>query len=250
MSKGFLDRTLAAYQNKEPITPYIEEALLHANWPEEYPVKVYNKERIFDWHYHPSSDIEAGEYQLYYKFHPKWHDSYKEERPSPTLQMTFQVGSAIHSIIQSMFIHLEFTTQDLVEVKFRNEDRNLTGAVDILKLTTPKNEDFIVDIKSTNRIPFEASHKYKQQLRVYQDNCPGAPDRMAIVFIEKPYPHKIKTIEVFRDDEELSELYGKWDRVQVAIRNNDKTALRPCCTGPTDPTFLTCPARGICELWN
>jgi len=247
---SFLERTLATYQNNEPITPHIEEALLHADWPEEYPVKVFNKERKFDNMYHPSSDVIAGELQLYYKFHPELRLQCQEERISPTLQMTFQVGSAFHSIIQSMLIHLGFTTMEEVEVKFKNEERMCAGAVDILKLRTPDGEQFLVDIKSCNQLPKEASYQYQMQLRTYQDNCPGAPDRMALLFIQKSYPHKIKTIEVMKDQDELDKLYDKWDRVRVAIGKNDNSGLKHCCNGPTDETFLVCPARKICSYWN
>jgi hypothetical protein len=247
---NFLERTLATYQNNEPITPHIEEALLHADWPEEYPVKVFNKERKFDNMYHPSSDVTAGELQLYYKFHPELRLQCQEERISPTLQMTFQVGSAFHSIIQSMLIHLGFTTMEEVEVKFKNEERMCAGAVDILKLRTPDGEQFLVDIKSCNQLPKEASYQYQMQLRTYQDNCPGAPDRMALLFIQKSYPHKIKTIEVMKDQDELDKLYDKWDRVRVAIGKNDNSGLKHCCNGPTDETFLGCPARKICSYWN
>jgi len=247
---SFLERTLAAYTNKEVITPYLEEALLKADWPEEYPVKVYNKERKWDGMYHPSSDVTAGEMQLYYKFHPDWRPLLQEERITPTLQMTFQVGSAFHSIIQSMLIHLGFTTMDKVEVKFRNEERMVAGAVDVLECVLPNGEKFLVDIKSTNQLPKEAPFNYQMQLRVYQDNCPGAPDRMALLYIEKAYPHRMRGIEVKKDEQELNKLYDKWDRVQVAIRSSDPSQLRPCCNGADDPTFLKCPARNICELWN
>lgn len=248
---SFLDRTLAAYQNDEPITKYIEESLMKGDiFPEEYPVKVYNKERKFDNMYHPSSDVSAGELQLYYKFHPEERLSLQEERISPTLAMTFQVGSVFHSVIQNMLIHLGFTTMDAVEVKFRNEERMIAGAVDVLELTTPDGEKFLVDIKSTNQLPKEASYQYAMQLRTYQDNCPGAPDRMALLFIQKAYPHKIKTIEVKKDQDELDKLYDKWARVRVAIGKSDPTELKPCCTGGTDETFLGCPARKICHLWN
>ena len=248
---NFLERTLAAYQNDEPITKYIEEALMKGNiFPEEYPVKVFNKERVFDNMYHPSSDVSAGELQLYYKFHPEERLLLQEERISPTLAMTFQVGSVFHSIIQNMLIHLGFTTMEKVEVKFKNEDRMVAGAVDILKLVTPDGEEFLVDIKSTNQLPKEASYQYQMQLRTYQDNCPDAPDRMALLFIQKSYPHKIKTIEVMKDQNELDKLYDKWDRVRVAIGKNDNSGLKHCCNGPTDEIFLGCPARKICSYWN
>lgn len=248
---NFLERTLASYQNNEPITPYIEEALMMGDiFPEEYPVKVFNKERKFDNMYHPSSDVSAGETQLYYKFHPELRLLCQEERISPTLAMTFQVGSVFHSVIQNLLIHLGFTTEDKVEVKFRNEDRMIAGAVDVLELTLPDGEKFLVDIKSTNQLPKEASYQYSMQLRVYQDNCPDAPERMALLFIQKSYPHKIKTIEVLKDDNELQKLYDKWDRVRVAIKNNDPSTLRPCCNSTTDEAFLSCPARKICHIWN
>jgi hypothetical protein len=73
---------------------------------------------------------------------------------------------------------------------------------------------------------------------------------MALLFIQKAYPHKIKTIEVHKDQEELDKLYDKWSKVRVAIKNNDSSGLKHCCNGPTDETFLTCPARKICEYWN
>jgi len=247
---SFLERTLATYQNKEVITPYLEEALIKADWPEEYPVKVYNKERKFDNCYHPSSDTTAGELQLYYKFHPEWRPLLQEERISPTLQMTFQVGSAFHSIIQSMLIHLGFTTMDKVEVKFRNEERMVAGAVDVLELTTPDGEKFLVDIKSTNQLPKEAPFNYQMQLRVYQDNCPGAPDRMALLYIEKAYPHRMKSIEVKKDEQELNRLYDKWSRVRVAISKNSTEGLKECCPGPGTDVYFRCPARNFCERWT
>ena len=249
---SFLDRTLATIQRKEPITPYLEEALIKNGvvWPEEYSVKVYNKERKFDNMYHPSSDVLAGEMQLYYKFHPELRLQLDEERISPTLQMTFQVGSAFHSVIQSMLIHLGFTTEDKVEVKIWNPDRMIAGAIDILELTTPDGERFLVDIKSTNQLPTEATHGYAMQLRVYQDNHPDAPDRMALLFVEKSYPHRIRTIEVEKNQNELNQLYDRWHKVRVAIGKNDPSELRVCCTGPDSKTYLECPARKICSIWN
>jgi PD-(D/E)XK nuclease superfamily len=247
---SFLERTLAAYQNDEPITRYIEEALMLGDvFPEEYPVRVFNKERKFDNMYHPSSDVMAGELQLYYRFHPEMRLQCQEQRMTPTLAMTFQVGSVFHSVLQNLLIHLGFTSLDKVEVKFRNEERMIAGAVDVLELVTPDGT-FLVDIKSTNQLPKEASEQYAMQLRVYQDNCPGAPDRMALLFVQKAYPHKIKTIEVKKDDEALQKIYDKWDRVRVAIKNNSSAGLKHCCNGPTDEVFLGCPARKICEYWN
>ena len=247
---SFLERTLATYQRGEIITPYIEEELLRGDWPEEYPIRVYNKERKFDNMYHPSTDIDKGELHLYYKFHPELRLLMKEERISPTLQLTFQIGSALHSMMQSLLIHIGFTKKEKVEVKIWNEERMIAGAIDILELTTPDGERFLVDIKTTNRLPLEAIYTYSMQLRVYQDNHPDAPERMALLFVEKPYPHKLRAIEVHKDQAELNKLYGKWDRVRVAIRNNDPSELKQCCNGPDTEEFVKCPARNICHLWS
>lgn len=246
----FLERTLASYQRNEIITPYIEEALIHADWPEEYPIRVYNKERKFDNMYHPSTDITKGEMHLYYKFHPELRAFYKEERISPTLQMTFQIGSALHSMMQSMLIHLGFTSEDSVEVRIRDEERMIAGAIDILELTMPNGERFLVDIKTCNKLPLEASHTYSMQLRVYQDVHPDAPERMALLFVEKSYPHRLRAIEVQPDPDEINKLYDKWDRVRVAIRNNDPKDLKSCCNGPDTEEFTVCPAKSICERWT
>ena len=88
------------------------------------------------------------------------------------------------------------------------------------------------------------------QLRVYQDNCPGAPDRMAILYIEKSYPHRIRTIEVQKDEAELNRVYDKWSRVRVAIGNNDSSGLKTCCKGPGTNEYNGCPARNFCERFN
>lgn len=246
----FLERTLASYQRNEVITPYLEEALALADWPEEYPVKVYNKERKWDGMFHPSSDITAGEMALYYKFHPKYRGMLQEERITPTLQMTFQIGSACHSIIQSMLIHLGFTTEEEVEVKFVNEEKSISGTTDVRTVTLPNGRKFLIDIKTCNQLPKEVSLSHAMQIMVYGDNVEDAPEELAVVYFEKAYPHRIRDFVVKRDDEKLEELYAKWDKVRVAVRNSDTSELRSCCVGPDSDQFLRCPARGFCERWN
>ena len=76
---GILDRTLSTITRDEIITPYIEQAIINSSWPEEYPVKVYNKERVWDGYFHPSSDAYAGEYLLYCKFHPDIQNNLEKE---------------------------------------------------------------------------------------------------------------------------------------------------------------------------
>ncbi len=248
---SFLDRTLASLSKKEEIIPFIEEALIKNNtWPEEYPVKVYNKERIFDGMFHPSSDSELGDYQLFYKFHPNFHNLLEAENISPSTKLTFQIGSALHAVIQSMLVHLGFSNLEDVEVKFINKERMISGTVDILRLRLPNDKEFLIDIKSTSKAPKEAPYNYAMQLRIYQDNCPGAPDRMALLYISKTHPHTFYEIVVEKDDKLLNELYERWDRVKVAIRTNDTNDLKRCCGDKGEKRYLGCPAKHICKFYN
>ena len=247
---SFLDRTLLSMQKKEVLIPYLEEALIKDNtWPEKYQVPVLNKERVFDGMFHPSSDTELGEYQLYYKFHPKYHDLLEVERLSPTSKLTMQIGSALHAVLQNLLVHLGFCTLEDVEVKFINKERMISGTVDILKLTLPNGDEYLVDIKSTSRKP-EERYNYAMQLRLYKDNCPGAPQKMILLYIEKAYPHHLYEIVVEDDNKALNDLYERWDKVRVAIRTNDTKELKRCCGDESEKRYLTCPAKHICKFYN
>ena len=247
---GILDRTLSTITRDEIVTPYIEQAIINSSWPEEYPVKVYNKERVWDGYFHPSTDAYAGEYFLYCKFHPELQGKLEKGYISPTLAMTFQVGSAMHAIVQSMLIHLGFTTEEEVEVKYVNEERHTSGTTDIRKLTLPNGRELLVDIKSCNKLPTSVTKNYKTQIRIYQDNVPDAPDEMVVLYIEKSYPHRIRDFVVEKNQEELDAIYAKWNRVIEAVEFSDPSSLQPCCTGSGDKNFDECPARAVCPLWK
>lgn len=247
---GLLDRTLATVTRNEAITPYLEQAISTQDWPAEYPVKVFNKERVWDGYFHPSSDAHAGEYLLYCKFHPELQKGMLKEYITPTLAMTFQIGSAMHAIIQNLLIHLGFTTEDEVEVSYINEERHTSGTTDVRKLTLPNGRVFLIDIKTCNKLPDSVRPNYKTQLRIYQDNVPDAPDEMAILYIEKSYPHRIRDFTVEKDQSELNGIYSKWNRILEAVEFNDPSSLNPCCTGSGDKSFDECPAREVCPLWK
>jgi hypothetical protein len=247
---SFLERSLASYAKNEVITPYIEDAIIKSNWPPVYGVKVYNKERIFDGYFHPSSDVMAGELQLYYKFNPEFRDMLQIEGNTPTLELTFQIGSAFHAIGESLLIHLGFTTIEEVEVPFRNEEKMISGTTDIRTLTLPNGRKFLVDIKTANIIPKEVSEAYALQTMIYQDNVPGAPDEMALLFFGKAYPHPIRDFVVEKDQERLDRVYEKWDNVRTAVKIGSASKLKRCCNGPSTKEYNACPARSFCEAWN
>jgi hypothetical protein len=125
----------------------------------------------------------------------------------------------------------------------------ISGTIDILKLTLPNGEEYLVDIKSTSRKP-EEKYSYSQQLRLYKDNCPGAPEKMILLYIEKAYPHNLYEIVVEDDDKALNDLYDRWDRVRVAISTGDTKELKRCCGDKSEKKYLSCPAKHICKFYN
>lgn len=247
-----LGRTLEKLHQKQLITPYFEKALLTADWPEEYTIKVYNKERTFDGYFHPSSHTLTDPLQLYYEFHPEHRKNMLYERNSPELEMTFQIGHALHALVESMFIHLGFTTPEDCEAKFRDEERHASGTLDVRKFYLPNGEWLPVDIKSCQRIPKEPYPAYFKnyiaQLNVYMDLAYDEPvERSALFFIEKPRPHRIHDVVVERDEKLLSEIYERWALVREALENDDPSILRNCCN-PHSKEHIVCPARMECRI--
>lgn len=246
----FLSRGLEKIQRKQWLTPYFEQALLTANWPEEYAIHIHNKERHFDGMFHPSSHTSPEALYLYYYFHPDFHT--EQERLSPQSVMTFQVGHAYHALVQSLFIHLGFTTEEECEVGFVSEKRHASGTLDVRKLWLPDGKEFPVEIKSAGFIPKQPYVNHVQQLQVYMDLGYGdEPAESGIIFyVEKQSPHRTAEFIVHRDEAILNEIYAKWERVLEAIAFNDPDSLRLCCMGPTSKDFRSCRARFVCHAYK
>ncbi len=132
---GLLSRTLGKLSRRELLSPLLEKLILDANWPEEWALKVHNEERVVDGYFHPSSDALSPELYLYYKFHPDSRLVY--ERFYPATIMAFQIGSALHSMLQSMLIHLGLTSEEECEVSFVNTERWVSGTVDVRRVQIP-----------------------------------------------------------------------------------------------------------------
>jgi hypothetical protein len=245
-----LGRTLQKLSRNEKFTPYLEKAIAEANWPEEYAIKVYNKERIWDGMFHPSSDAAASELFLYYKFSPKY--ALKHERWSPSSLMTLQIGSAIHALIESMLVHLGFTEEKYCEVTFTNEEHNCTGTIDVERVFLPdgSGETPPIEIKSCSQIPNKPQANHILQLQPYLDmGCETPQDYGLILYVEKAYPHRVREFTVERDQEQLDQIYAKWAKVRKAIEMEDGESLfeRNCCNAGSK-THHECPARFVCRL--
>lgn len=214
------------------LTPHLERELLlrgEGVWPEEYAIKVYNKERKWDGYFHPSSHAALSGRELFYMFHPDPEVRVKQPPPSVELIMTFQVGSAYHSLLQSMLINLGFTTEEDCEVSFVNEARHCSGTLDVRKVTLPDGSDYLLEIKSAGYLPKSPPANYIRQLQVYMDAAFEKPQEKAILlFLEKTAPHRFKEFIVERDESVLDEVYTKWNNVLEALEFNDPSML-DCC---------------------
>lgn len=231
------------------LVPHLEQALLGQNniWPEEWTIKIYNKERIWDGYFHPSTHAEPSELQLYYMFHPEF--LVKDDPHTADTIMNFQVGSAYHSLIQSMLIHLGYTTPDEVEVKFRNEEHNCAGAIDVRKIWLPDGRTMPVEIKSAAYLPPEPSPQYIKQFQIYMDiGCEEPQEEGMFLFLSKVTPHKFREFIIKRDERLLEEVYSKWNRVLEAIAFDDPSSLAFPCHTFNSKSHVQCPARHICPL--
>lgn len=234
------------------LVPTIEKALLRAQdiWPAEYAIKVYNKERTFDSYFHPSSDTLTPELQLFYEFSPDY-DLPKDPLTSAQI-MTFQVGSAYHSLIQSMLIHLDMLDPAEVEVGFRDERRHCSGTLDIRSMKMPNGQSMPVEIKSAGygaSIPQHFMDKYIAQLNVYMDVGCGEPQEQGLLLIlEKQSPHRFREILVKRDEILLSQIYRRWNHVLEAVEFGDPSMLQFPCHEFNSKAHVDCPARMVCPL--
>lgn len=232
------------------LTPHLERELMVRGenaWPEEYAIRVVNKERVHDGNFHPSSHADAAELALFYEFSPE----YRVVRDAPTsdLIMTFQVGSAYHALVQSMLIHFGFTTEDEVEVSFTNEKRRCSGTLDVRRLTLPNGDVYPLEIKSAAFIPKEPPIYYQKQFQVYMDLGDDEPKEEGIMlFLQKTAPHRFKEFRIQRDEIMLQGIYRKWQRVLEAIEFNDPSMLEYPCHEVDSRAHQECPARFVCRL--
>lgn len=234
------------------LTPWLERELVtkgENSWPEEYSIRVVNKERHHDGYFHPSGHASASELQLFYEFSPEYQTVH--ENIGVNQIMMFQVGSAYHALIQSMLIHMGLTTEEEVEVSFVSEKRHCSGTLDIRRLTLPNGKVVPVEIKSAGHFPVGDyfMKKYTNQFQVYMDLGDDEPQEEGLMlFLEKSTPHRFHEIMIYRDEQLLDQIYRRWERVLEAIEFNDPSMLEYPCHVVDSKAHKECPARFICRL--
>jgi hypothetical protein len=152
-------------------------------------------------------------------------------------------------MVQSILIHLEFTTKEEVEVSFVNEARHASGTIDVRKVWLPNGEVLPVEIKSAGYVPKEPSEAYIKQFQVYMDaGCEEPQEKGLMLYLSKSHPHRFKEFTIYRDEKVLNEVYSKWNRVLEAIEFNDTSMLQYPCHEYDSKSHQECPARMVCRL--
>jgi len=240
-----LTRTLDSITNGSLVTPYLEEAILRQDWPAEYPIRVHNS-KFHPWNnrFHPSSDIKANDLDLYYQKHPSYGPYLKKEIVTPSVIMAWQIGSALHAMLQSMMVHIGLTTVEECEVYFKEQKLGVSGSCDVRRAFLPSGQTPLIDIKTCSKMPIVADPSHVLQVQVYMDLLEEKPrDLGSVLYLEKSAPHKMKDFPVYPNPHALDNLYQKWIRVREAVENNDVSGLRCKCEGQVSAAHNGCPQR-------
>lgn len=242
------DNILKRLSQKEVITPYLENAIMADNWPDQYMVPVdsspyYGKG---DGYFHPSTHPLMGARQLYYMFHPETRGKLYVEPKRLTSQMIFAMGSALHAVVQTQFQMTGLLEPEDVEVEYVNHDHHVRGRIDFI-LNHPSRGRTVVEMKTLVSRMFgkleEIKPEWDAQLSIALDNM-GASEGILLV-VERGDPFRIREFVVPRNDALLSEIYTKFDYVRECIALN--TPPKACCA-PDSKEMKDCPARFKCWL--
>lgn len=256
LDKGFLRRL----GDQQLVTPYLENAIISNNWPDHYSVEIDSrpyygftdldgeggKGGSGDGYFHPSTHPLMGERQLYYAFHPV--HSKKAVYPGRSLQgeMTLAMGSALHGIVQAMFVQSGILREENVEVEYVDEVNNTRGRIDFI-VDHPTHGRLPVELKTMNSFSFanltEIKESWDIQLSMGLDNVDC--DYGVLLVLESGWPYTMKEFRVPRNDEKLSQVYEKFENVREALETD--TPPRHCCSLGS-PQMKSCPFRFSCWL--
>lgn len=228
--------------SEEILVPKLEVAMAEWNWPESFPIEVYPGDPEPDDYYHPSTDPQLEPLQLYYKFHPGYERL--SQRFDTETMVAMLLGSASHSIIQALLIHLGLVRREDVEVEFVHKESNFCGHIDWIYQGIP------FDFKTCARLPDKVAWYYVLQALPYMDFGPGGPyDEFRFLFMEKSPPHRLKELTIRRQDhlEDFEKMYQKFQQVEEAIEASDPSGLKYCCNGK-GKAYDGCPYRNVCRV--
>ena len=252
---GIYDNIMSALQQRHLITPYLENAILAADWPHEYWIRIdsgpyygLDDDGQPDGYFHPSSHALAGERQLFYLFHPAFKEHLVPESRSLMLEMASAMGTALHGVIQTQMVMSGLCKPENIEVEFTDENHHVKGRTDMV-VDHPREGTMPVELKTKNPWIFnqlkQMEPEWEAQLNLALDIL-GYPFGVVLVMSRDMFTPSVKEFRCPRNDKLLSEIYSKFAYVRECIEQ-DKIPPRACCAYGSE-TMRRCPARFVCWL--
>lgn len=248
-----MESIIGSLARRDLILPYFESAIVSERWPEQYQVTVDSSPYYGsgDGYFHPSTHPMMGERQLYYLFHPDYASKLVSERPHLKREMWFAMGSALHAVLQTQMQMCGLISDPTpltgdIEREYRNEAHKVRGRIDWI-VNHPNGQRIPVEFKTQNTWDFKRQREPKPewlaQLNLGMDAVDA--DMGIVLTAERGGMFDMQEFHVQRDRELLDSIYTKFDRVRVAISNDEPP--RYCCA-PSSKEMDACPARYACWL--
>ena len=245
-------------EGRDLVVPLLEDAITSGEWPDSYTVTidsapyyglkdvdgVGDKGGPGDGYFHPSTHSLLGERRIFLEYHPEYRKKALTEPRSVMSEMTVSVGSALHGIIQTQFEMSGHLRPENIEFEYINKEHNARGRIDFI-LDMPSGNTLPVELKTMNSFSFRKLEGVRDywdaQLSMGLDN--SGHDMGVLLVLEAGWPYNMREFKVRRNDELLSEIYGKFDRVLDALESD--TLPAPCCSFGSS-TMKECPFRETC----
>lgn len=246
--KGSIFRHLA---DEEIVIPHLERALFSEQWPDAYDIKVDLGRHTppppgeIGWFY-PSAHCLMDPRRLYYDIHPEYRPLPKDKFTLSSI-MSMTMGTAAHSVVQTQLqMAGKITSEEDIEVRFRNEERRCRGRLDFI-FTKADGTRIPVEMKTQNSRGFGQTKEilpyWECQLQVTMDGL--GYDEGVLFVVEMGYPWQMREFRVRRDEEMLKVIYEKWATVLEHVKAN--IPPKHCCKRDSSD-MDKCRAKSVCWL--
>ena len=204
------------------LVPHIEAYQQRAKFPDKWYIEVRN-DRQPDPHFHPSTDCFSSPHDLWL-----YRKGRLIPRPiSPALRRTFDCGHMWHGYLQAILVEMGLVQPDNVERKLIHEVAPGVigaGTADLVDVAIPGHGEWLVDIKTMNKVEFEqgASEqtllKWTAQVSCYMDWLDTS--KAMILAICKDSPHNFREYQIRKDTNLLQEIYARWAYVAECLEKD------------------------------
>jgi len=236
---SFIKNLNKTAKEKLLLAPHLDLYYSRGQFPDEIKIIVEpNKER--DTAFHPSSHGLACLAATY----ASMAGLLPPEKHSASTQRVFQIGHALHGLLQNALVDMGFTKPEYIEHEFRRTDDGTVldcsvdwrtdpkikealwwcrGSADVSHCEIPDFGDALVDVKTAASFSFNNVGqdtgfwpKYEAQTQLYMDW--HDVDLAIVLYMNKDTPHGFKERHVHRDPDFVESIYERWTIVAEALR--------------------------------